>query len=45
MAEVNIREMAVQGAKVWRVNGLINDCGRIVGEGKAAMGWFDVSTV
>lgn len=43
--EVNIREMAVQGAKVWRVNGLINDCGRIVGEGKAAMGWFDVSTL
>jgi threonine synthase len=43
--EVNIREMAAQGAKVWRVNGLINDCGRIVGEGKAAMGWFDVSTL
>jgi len=43
--EVNIREMAAQGARVWRVNGLINDCGRIVGEGKAAMGWFDVSTL
>ncbi len=43
--EINIREMAAQGAKVWRVNGLINDCGRIVGEGKAAMGWFDVSTL
>ena len=43
--EVNIREMAAQGAKVWRVNGLINDCGRIVGEGKSAMGWFDVSTL
>jgi threonine synthase len=43
--EVNIREMAAQGAKVWRVNGLINDCGRIVGEGRAAMGWFDVSTL
>jgi len=43
--EVNIREMAAQGAKVWRVNGLINDCGKIVGEGKAAMGWFDVSTL
>ena len=43
--EINIREMAAQGAKVWRVNGLINDCGRIVGEGKAAMGWFEVSTL
>ncbi|MFM1814444.1 MAG: threonine synthase [Pseudomonadota bacterium] len=43
--EVNVREIALQGAKVWRVNGLINDCGRIVGEGKAATGWFDVSTL
>ncbi len=43
--EVNVREMAAQGAKVWRVNGLINDCGRIVGEGKAAAGWFDISTL
>ena len=43
--EVNVREIAAQGAHVWRVNGLINDCGRIVGEGKEAMGWFDVSTL
>jgi len=42
---INIREIAVQGAKVWSVNGLINDCGRIVGEGKEAMGWFDFSTL
>ena len=42
---VNVREIAVQGAKVWSVNGLINDCGRIVGEGKDAMGWFDFSTL
>ena len=42
---VNVREIAVQGAKVWSVNGLINDCGRIVGEGKKAMGWFDFSTL
>ena len=28
-------EIAAQGAKVWLVNGLINDCGRIVGEGKS----------
>jgi threonine synthase len=43
--EVNVREIAAQGAHVWLVNGLINDCGRIVGEGRDAMGWFDVSTL
>ena len=43
--EVNVREIALQGAKVWRVNGLINDCGKIVGEGKQKMGWFDTSTL
>jgi threonine synthase len=42
---INVREIAAQGAKVWRVNGLINDCGRIVGQGKEAMGWFDFSTL
>ncbi|MGA1077386.1 MAG: threonine synthase [Nitriliruptoraceae bacterium] len=43
--EVNVREIALQGANVWRVDGLIDDCGRIVGEGKEPMGWFDVSTL
>jgi threonine synthase len=43
--EVNIREIAAQGARVWRVNGLINDCGRLVGEGKEPFGWFDLSTL
>jgi len=43
--EVNVREIALQGAKIWRVNGLISDCGKIVGEGKQAMGWFDLSTL
>jgi threonine synthase len=43
--EVNVREIALHGAHTFRVNGLINDCGRIVGEGKEAMGWFDVSTL
>ena len=42
---VNVGEIAAQGAHVWLVNGLINDCGRIVGEGREAMGWFDVSTL
>lgn len=43
--EVNVREIALQGARVFRVNGLIDDCGRIVAEGKETMGWFDVSTL
>jgi threonine synthase len=43
--DVNVREIALQGAKVWKVNGLINDCGRIVGEGVEKMGWFDTSTL
>jgi threonine synthase len=43
--EVNVSEIALQGAEVYRVNGLINDCGKLVGEGKEAAGWFDVSTL
>jgi threonine synthase len=34
-----------QGGKVWKVNGLINDCGKIVAQGKLAMNWFDLSTL
>jgi threonine synthase len=43
--EVNVSEIALQGATVYRVNGLIDDCGKIVGEGKAKLGWFDTSTL
>ncbi len=43
--QVNVDEIALQGGDVYRVNGLINDCGRIVGEGKEKAGWFDVSTL
>jgi threonine synthase len=43
--EVNLSEIALQGANVYRVNGLIDDCGKIVGEGNAKLGWFDVSTL
>jgi threonine synthase len=42
---INVREIAAQGAKTFLVNGLINDCGKIVGEGKQPMGWFDLSTL
>ena len=40
-----MREIAYQGADVYRVDGLINDCGRIVGAGTDAVGWFDLSTL
>jgi len=43
--EVNLSEIAVQGGRVFRVNGLIDDCGKLVAAGKAAQGWFDVSTL
>lgn len=42
---INQKECFLAGAKTFLVNGLITDCGRIVGEGKAKKGWFDVSTL
>ena len=43
--EVNVREIAAQGARVYRVDGLIDDCGAIVGQGAKERGWFDFSTL
>ncbi len=43
--EINVREIALQGARVYRVNGLIDDCGAIVAKGAAAGHWFDFSTL
>ncbi len=43
--DVNVREIAAQGGQVFRVNGLIHQCGAIVGALKEEMGWFDVSTL
>jgi threonine synthase len=42
---INVEEIEAQGATVFKVNGLINDCGKLVGEGKQATGWFDLSTL
>jgi threonine synthase len=42
---INKKECYLAGAKTFLVNGLITDCGRIVGEGKKTKGWFDVSTL
>lgn len=43
--EVNVREIQLQGADVFKVNGLINDCGKIVLDGKDIVGWTDISTL
>jgi threonine synthase len=42
---VNQYECALASARTFLVNGLINDCGRIVREGKERLGWFDLSTL
>ncbi len=42
---INQYECQLAGAKTFLVNGLINDCGKIVREGQQAMGWFDLSTL
>ena len=41
----NVIECEQTGARVTLIDGLITDCGKIVGERKAAEGWFDVSTL
>ena len=41
----NFIECKAYGARVTLVNGLISDCGRIVGERKQAEGWFEISTL
>ena len=43
--KVNVQEIELQGANTYLVNGLINDCGKIVLEGRKEAGWFDVSTL
>ena len=43
--EINVRETALQGAEVFRVNGLIDDCGAIVAQGAKEGRWTDFSTL
>lgn len=43
--EINVSEIEIQGSRVYLVNGLINDCGKIVADGKVSNGWFDASTL
>src|ERR687883_488278 len=42
---INQIEAHLAGARVFLVNGLITDCGRLVREGAERMGWFDMSTL
>ena len=43
--DVNVREIAMQGAQVILVDGLIDDCGKLVAEGEKTVGWFNCSTL
>jgi threonine synthase len=42
---VNQLEAKWYGAQVYLVDGLINDCGRLVKEGQSKFQWFDLSTL
>ena len=42
---INLAEIARLGARLTCVDGLINDCGKLVAAGVSAHGWFDVSTL
>src|SRR5436309_10266356 len=42
---INQMEAHLAGAKVFLVNGLISDCGRLVRESTERFGWFDMSTL
>ena len=39
------RRSRSKARSVYRVNGLIDDCGKLVGQGKETTGWFDTSTL
>jgi threonine synthase len=43
--EINVREAAAYGARVFVADGQIDECGRLVGEGAAQGRWFDCSTL
>ncbi len=43
--EINQFECAMAGAKAFLVNGLIDDCGKIVDAGSEPMGWLSIATL
>ncbi|MGQ9645783.1 MAG: threonine synthase [Thermodesulfobacteriota bacterium] len=42
---INRKEVAIAGADLYLVNGLISDAGKIVGRAIADYGWYDASTL
>jgi threonine synthase len=42
---INRKEVAVTGAELYLVNGLISDAGKIVGRAITEYGWYDASTL
>jgi threonine synthase len=42
---ITVAEIAYYGANVYLANGALKDCNRLVAEGCAQMGWFDMSTL
>ena len=42
---VNRFETVSLGARIFRVDGLITDCGKLVAAGRERTGWFDLSTL
>ena len=42
---INKKECFLAGAKTFVVNGLIDECGKIVGQGEKEKGWFNLSTL
>ncbi len=42
---INRKEIAITGASLFLVNGLISDAGKIVGRAVREYGWFDASTL
>ncbi len=43
--EITISEIALHGAQVFRVNGIITELGPLVEQGAREVGWFNVSTL
>ena len=43
--EINVRETAAYGARVWVADGQIDECGRLIREGAVEGRWFDCSTL
>jgi len=43
--DITVSEIALLGGRAWRVNGIITELAPILEGGKAALGWFNASTL